>query len=241
LSKFDVILMRQGLCYCDRSCHVKCPPPKKLDLAGIERGFSYGPSGTYVKEPISYNGRPSYRKGSFRLYWRPESPSCSCCGSWNVADDNEQRFVCAFVKTDRVSPALAQTPWYVWDGQDYVIDEGISCEVIGPTPWKRPLHECQCCGGIPLHAGAMQCFMRRVAAALDEHQPKAFALLQAGTYEGTREEVEEFQSELEKAAERFNSTNSRIRATILRRQEKEDGTTVGHCCINGLLLSRSLE
>lgn len=91
-----------------------------------------------------------------------------------------------------------------------------------------------------MHASDMHRFMGRVAAMLDEHQPKAFALLQGGHYQGTRDEVEEFESELERAVARFNATSSRIHATILRKQHKEDDTTVGCCCISGVLLSPSL-
>jgi len=231
LPKFDVILMRQGLCYC-KDHSFECLPPEKLELAGIQgEDSSDGPSGTYVLEPVLRNGRPSYRRGKFVLHWRPP------CYDWIVVEDTPPHFVWANVVNDRGSPALAQTPWYVWDGKDYAINERVSCEVTGPKPWKRPPHACKCCGGISLHAAAMQSFMGRVAAVLDENQPKAFALLQGGHYQGTRHEVEEFELELERAAERFNSTNSRIIATILRKQKKEDGTTFGSCCINGLMLS----
>jgi hypothetical protein len=98
----------------------------------------------------------------------------------------------------------------------------------------------QCCGGISLNAGAIQSFMGRVAAMLDERQPNAFALLQGGLYQGTRGEVEELQSELQRAVNRYNWLNNGIRATVLRRQEKGDGTTSGFSCISGLLLSRSI-
>jgi len=155
-------------------------------------------------------------------------------------EDSPPHFVWANVVKDCGSPALAQIPWYGWDGKDYVIDESISCEVIGPSPWQRPPHACKCCGGISLGAAAMQSFMGRVAAVLDDHQPKAFALLQGGCYSGTRHDVEKFELELEKAAEHFNSTNHRILATILRKQEKKDRTTAGCCCVSGLLLSPSL-
>jgi len=236
--KFDVILMRQGLCYCqDHS--FECLPPEELHLAGVQgEESSDGPSGTYVLEPYFTYGRPSYRKGSFLLHWRPDSHD------WAVVEDNDQHYVWAKAVKDCGSPAVAQSPWYVWDGKDFVINKGISCELTGPTPWKRPPHACKCCAGISLHARAMQIFMGRVAAVLDEHQPKAFAFLLGGHYQGTRDEVDEFQLELERAAERFNSTNSRIRATILRKQEKEDGTTApgcyNWCCMSGLLISPSL-
>merc|ERR1712217_1025446 len=45
-SKFDVVLMRQGLCYCrDHSFH--CLPPQKLELIGLQGdGGSSEASGT---------------------------------------------------------------------------------------------------------------------------------------------------------------------------------------------------
>jgi hypothetical protein len=242
LSKFDVVLMRQGLCYC-HDPSFDCQPPRKLHVAGLQgNGLYNGPSsGTYFLEPDFRNGRPSYRRGGFLLHWRPEGPSRECgSGDWIVVGDDDERFIWANVVHDRGSPALAQNPWYVWDGNSYLVDEGVSCEVAGPVPWKRPPHACECCGGISLNAGAIQSFMGRVAAMLDERQPNAFALLQGGLYQGTRGEVEELQSELQRAVNRYNWLNNGIRATVLRRQEKGDGTTSGFSCISGLLLSRSI-
>lgn len=63
--------------------------------------------------------------------------------------------------------------------------------------------------------------MGRVAAVLDEQQPKAFALLHGGFYRGLREEVAELHRELETATERFNSTNSSALATVLRTKDQE--------------------
>jgi hypothetical protein len=78
--------------------------------------------------------------------------------------------------------------------------------------------------------------MERVAAVLDEKQSKAFALLHGGFYRGTRDEVEEFQVEMETAVERFNSTNSSINASVLSRQDVDEKTTPHWECIDGLLL-----
>lgn len=182
LSKFDVVLMRQGLCYC-HDPSFDCQPPRKLHVAGLQgNGACNGPSsGTYFLEPDFRNGRPSYRRGRFLLHWRPEGPSAECgSGDWIVVGDDDERFIWANVVHDRGSPALAQNPWWVWDGSQYLADEDVSCEVAGPVPWKRPPHACECCGGISLSAGAVQSFVGRVAALLDERRPRAFALLQGG-------------------------------------------------------------
>jgi hypothetical protein len=88
----------------------------------------------------------------------------------------------------------------------------------------------------------MQVFIKRVAALLDEHNPEAFALLHGGYYKGVPDEVEEFASELERAAEHFNSSKSYICASVLRRQDSrdtEDDPTRYWNQIDGLLLSVS--
>lgn len=68
----------------------------------------------------------------------------------------------------------------------------------------------------------MHRFIGRVEAVLDSHNPGAFALLHGGYYKGVPDEVEEFYMELEKAAERFNSSKAFFCASILRRQESRD-------------------
>jgi len=78
--------------------------------------------------------------------------------------------------------------------------------------------------------------MGRVAAVLNEEQPKAFALLHGGFYRGTREEVQGFQVELETAAEHFNSASSSVEAIVLRRQGMGEETTPYWNLIDGLLL-----
>eukprot|EP00854_Cymbomonas_tetramitiformis_P028313 gene28313-35073_t len=246
LEKFDIILMRQGLCYC-KDHSFDCLPPEKLEVTGVKGDGGCGedgPSGTYVLEPIFRNGRPSYKKGGrFVLYWRPH------LRDWVLEEydgfleemGHDWRFVWANVVKDCGIPACAQEPWHVWDGKTYVMDRGVSCAVKGP--WssyeRRPPHACKCCGGISLHAEAIESFMGRVAAVLDERQPKAFAFLHSGHYQGLQTEVKEFHSEMESAAERFNSTKTSFAATLLRKDGCEE-TTPYWQCIDGLLLSSRL-
>jgi hypothetical protein len=73
-----------------------------------------------------------------------------------------------------------------------------------------------------MDAAAIQSFMGRVSALLDEHNPGAFALLHGGYYKGVPDEVEAFYSELDWAAEHFNSSNACICASVLRRQESQN-------------------
>lgn len=241
-AKFDVVLMRQGLCYCqDQS--FDCRPPEKLILTGIEgRDGSDEPSGIYVLEPTRCNRRPFYRNGNFLLHWRPPRKG-KCYPDWAVVQDDETGNVWAYVCKDSGSPALAQAPWQVWDGKGFSSDPGVSCDVQGSCPWRRPPNACKCCAGISLNASAVQSFIGRVATVLDQRNPKAFALLHGGYYKGVADEVEEFHLELERAAEKFNSSRSCVCASVLRRQvsqDTEDDPTSYWNKIDGLLLSTSL-
>eukprot|EP00931_Biecheleriopsis_adriatica_P049291 TRINITY_DN2850_c0_g3_i1.p1 TRINITY_DN2850_c0_g3~~TRINITY_DN2850_c0_g3_i1.p1 ORF type:complete len:462 (+),score=62.66 TRINITY_DN2850_c0_g3_i1:55-1440(+) len=230
-SKFDVILMRQGLCYCEDHSFWTLPP-KQLNVSGVRGdGSSEGPSGTYDLELHLVNGRPSYRKGEFYLHWRPDN------SDWVVEEDHVN-YIWANVVKDCGNPALANSPWYAWDGKDYVIDWEVSCEVLDPyPPWRRRPHDCKCCGGIALNASSLRCFMKRVAAALDDHQPKSFALLHSGYYRGTEHEVEELHLEIERAVELFNSSSPSVLASSIRRQDEPAWATSYWNRIDGILLS----
>lgn len=237
-AKFDIVLMRQGLCYCEDHSF-DCLPPEKLILAGVRgEGNVGGPSGTYILEPGLFNDRPCYRNGKFLLYWRPHRYD------WVVVEDKGVNAgnVWANVCKDAGSPALAQGSWFVWDGKDFSINSGVSCRVAGSCPWRRPPQDCKCCAGFSLDAATLQGFIARVAAVLDEHNPRAFALLHGGYYKGVADEVEEFHLELETAAKWFNSSRSCMCASVLRRNDSrdtEDDPTHYWNQIDGLLLSTS--
>ena len=244
--KFDVIWMRQGLCYC-RDHSFDCLPPEKLEVTGVSpvcmKGAFVDYSGIYALEPRFRNGRPAYEKdGRFVLYWRPQPRADWVIEEYGSERGCDWRFIWANVCKDSGIPACAQAPWFVYNGKDYVIDTGVSCEVSGQwsSYGRHPPHTCKCCGGIPLHAEAIERFMGRVTAVLDEDQPKAFAFLHSGFYQGRREEVKAFYSEMESAAQRFNSTNTSFVATILRKQDACDKATPYWGRIDGLLLSPRL-
>lgn len=250
-AKFDVILMRQGLCYCeDRSFDVR--PPEMLQITGIKGEDGSGkPSGLYALGRNFINDRPCYRNGEFLLHWRPGKCSCcggGCCGGgdWAIVEDNERAYVWAKVNKDSGSPALAQASWWVWDeiANEYVSSMDVTCDVLGSCPWRRAPSACKSCAGISLDAATTQDFMRRVAAVMNKDNPNAFALLHGGYYKGVADEVQDFYLEVEKAAERFNLNNSCVCASVLRRpenQDAEDDPVRYWNQINGLLLSNSLE
>jgi len=234
-AKFDVVLMRQGLCYChDNSYHSR--PPQQLEVVGVKgKDASYAPSGMYTLERRFCNGRPSYRKGKFLLHWRPSRDD------WILVEDNASRFIWANAVKDCGNPALAHCAWWSWDGHEYVIDRDVSCELTDQhPPWRRPPCDCRCCGGISLNAEALHGFVRRVAAVLDEEQPKAFALLHSGYNSGCQDEVQELQSEFEKAADMFNydNLNPRLMASVIERPDGEWPTPYWKR-VDGLLLHPS--
>lgn len=212
---FDVVFMRQGLCYCqDRSFHHR--PPEALTMSGIEEeNISSGPSGTYFLERFFRHGRPSYRKGGFLLHWRPQQKD------W-VLEDSRTGYVWANVCKDCGSPALALEAWFKWNGKDFVTDGDVSCTVTGTCPWRCPASDCKCCAGISMCAATMHIFMTNVANVLNKDNPQAFAYLLGGLYTGTSDEVEGFYLEVEKATDHFNLMNSDMCAHVLRRQEDED-------------------
>ena len=93
--KFDIVLMRQGLCYC-KYHSFDCLPPEMLEVSGVNvKGKNDvcgdGPSGTYFLEPKFRNGRPAYTKGGgqFGLYWRPRPRF-----DW-VLEEHKTGFVCS--------------------------------------------------------------------------------------------------------------------------------------------------
>ena len=99
----------------------------------------------------------------------------------------------------------------------YTEDHDACCEVVGPLTWRRPPASRRCCGGVPGDAAALTAFLLRIASLLDRQQPRAFALLQSAWLNGTRDEVDELQAEVEEAVSRFNSAAGRgdLRATAL--------------------------
>lgn len=250
--KFDAVVMRQGLCFCE-DLSWESLPPETLEFIGLPSAIAgCNCCGGFVLQPSLFNGRPFYRRGEFLLFWRPnENYCCSCCpaGDWVVVGDHGSGDVYAYVRNDVGNPSVAREPWYVWDQKtcEYKVHYAVSCKLTAKPPWSRPANLRQCCAGIPLNAGKLLAFMQNVAMVLDETAPRAFALLHGGMYAGTRPEVKELHAELEEAVDSFNSgrwnvtefTKNNIVATTLK---KEKGEKVHYWEVfDGLLLSRKFQ
>mmetsp|Transcript_14036 Transcript_14036/g.25277 ORF Transcript_14036/g.25277 Transcript_14036/m.25277 type:complete len:433 (+) Transcript_14036:46-1344(+) len=245
--KFDAVVMRQGLCFCeDLSWEVI--PPKEVQIVGLQAIAGCQCCGTFILEPHLLNGRPCYKRGKFLLFWRPSEGCCSmgCCsgGDWAVVGDHGVGDALAFVRDDVGNPSLAREPWHVWDAKkwEFKVHYAVSCILMRKAPWSRPPSARRCCAGIPLHAKDMLSFMNNIAMMLDEDTPRAFALLHGGLYAGTQPEVNELHAELEEAVRLFNSehtSNGGILATTLKKSEAEKVHYWER--FDGLLLSRKLQ
>lgn len=226
--KFNAVVMRQGLCFCE-DLSWDALPPNQVHLVGMPAGvIGCNCGGLFVLEDY-YNGRPAYRRGELLLQWRlieDDFWAWALVGNYGYGD------ILAYVACDVGNPALAREAWLVWDRikHAYVVKFKVACELRSIPPWKREPKSCQCCAGISLHSNDIRSFMKNVAAVLDEAAPRAFALLHSGWYNGTRPEVQEFHSELEEAVQHFNSevsdaaepsTYGHILATILKKPNEK--------------------
>lgn len=238
--KFDAVVMRQGLCFCeDVSWYAH--PPHELNLL-CKMGSSMI-SGIYkLERELYYERRPAYRHGSFLLFWRPWA------ADWAIVSRNGFGEVFAFVEANVGSPALARDKWQVWDGCRFQADPGTYFDVVGTPAWKQAPSACKCCGGISLCAAAIGSFMDRVVSVLNEAQPKAFALLHGGLCAGTAQEVSEIHAELGKAVHAFNARASKSHlqgkcaflATLLEKQRQGVETVPFWERLDGILLMRMM-
>lgn len=250
--KFDAVVMREGLCFCqDLSWESK--PPGEVRLVGLPAHVAgRNCCGRFTLLPVLLNDRPAYSKGKLVLSWRPSEASscCGCGGVWAVAYLDRLDDILAYTEDNVGNPALAHEPWCIWDRkkQDHKVHDAIACKLIGKPPWCRPPSLCQCCAGISLHAEELLSFMNNVAMVLDEATPGAFALLHGGVYAGTQPEVKELHDELEEAVLLFNTkaldpaehtSDGSILATTLRKPKAEKAH-YGEF-LDGLLLSRKLQ
>jgi len=192
---FDVVLLRQGLCFCDDPS--KTSPTWPCQVV-VSRTQDSTVCGTYSLEPYLCEGRPSYRKGQCQLRWVHQRTE------WAVLDIGGGTWACA--RGDVGHPVLARGPWAVWDGQAHVNDPSfvVSLAQPGSPPWHRAPNERVCCCGVGGDSLSVLYLLQRVAAVLDTRQPHSFGLLHGAWTNGTKVEVDQLHFQIEEAARQFN-------------------------------------
>lgn len=205
---FDVVLVRQGLCFCDDPSKTSQTWPTEII---VSRAQHSAVCGIYQLEPWLCEGRPAYRKGPIVLQW--------CPLRWEWAALDAAGGAWAFVRGDVGHPVLARGPWTVWDGAGHVADASLTCELVqGAPPWQRPPPYRMCCCGVPGDSASVLGLLQRVAALLDPHQPHSFGLLHGAWTNGTRTEVQQLHQQLEEAVRLFNEVRQGVHAAALLRR-----------------------
>jgi len=192
---FDVVMVRQGLCFCDDPSKTSTTWPLEVQVTRAQDSVVCG---IYRLEPYLFEGRPQYRKGHCVLQW------CTARGEWAVQDVAGGTW--AYARGDVGHPVLARGPWAVWDGVNHVSDASFSCELAqhGEPPWKRPPQQRLCCCGVTGDCISVLHLLERVASVLDARQPHSFGLLHGAWTNGTKLEVEQLHQQIEEASRLFN-------------------------------------
>eukprot|EP00927_Polykrikos_kofoidii_P018226 TRINITY_DN18402_c0_g1_i1.p1 TRINITY_DN18402_c0_g1~~TRINITY_DN18402_c0_g1_i1.p1 ORF type:complete len:470 (-),score=82.70 TRINITY_DN18402_c0_g1_i1:137-1441(-) len=208
---FDIVLVRQGMCFCDDPSKVSTSWPREVSVS-IARDCVF--CGIYQLEMYLYEGRPAYRNGNCLLQWNQSRLEWAVMdvvggGTW------------AFARGDVGHPVLARGPWAVWDGTSHVNDRSFVCDLAPPgmlPPWHRRPPERLCCCGVPGDALSVLYLLQRIAAVLDVHQLHSFGFLHSSWTNGTRVEVDELHQQIAEAAWLFNERRSGVHvAAALRR------------------------
>lgn len=210
--RFDVVLLRQGLCFCDDPSKTSLAWPREVsvvceramnvavgDPAAVGMAALAATCGVYQLEPLLFEGRPSYRRGGCFLRW------CSSRLEWAILDSEGGAW--AYARGDLGHPALARGPWTVWDGTNHVVETTFSCNLVQPAstpPWQRPPSQRICCCGVPGDAGSVLQLLLRIATILDCRNPDSFCLLHGAWTNGTQTEVDQLHQQLEDAVRLFN-------------------------------------
>lgn len=97
--RFDVVLVRQGLCFCDDPSKTSATWPFEVC---ITRSHPCNICGIYTLEPFLFEGRPAYRKDHCVLQW------CTARVEWAVQDIAGGTW--AFARGDVGHPVLARGP-----------------------------------------------------------------------------------------------------------------------------------
>jgi len=207
--RFDAVLIRQGLCYCDDPSRFSTAWPCEVVLSCKKETFACG---VYRLEPALHHDRPAYRKEPLILQWSPTR------GEWEVVDADGGAW--AYAKADVGHPVLARGPWTIWDGKVHVSESSFSCELTeyGSPPWQRPVTQRVSCCGIPGDMNSVLRLLHRVVKVLDTRQPNSFGLLHGAWTNGARVEAEELHQQLEEAVKAFNRQRAGPHvAAVLRR------------------------
>ncbi|CAE7319033.1 unnamed protein product [Symbiodinium pilosum] len=158
---FDVVLLRQGLCFCDDPSKTSTAWPLEVSLSCTSCAncrASLSPDqlrvqdpasvrvtaicGVYRLEPFLCENRPAYRLGRCVLRWCPDRLE------WAVLDDADGG-AWAFARGDLGHPILSRGPWTVWDGQSRGLSTGsvasVPDEALLATRKVVILKEMDCC------------------------------------------------------------------------------------------------
>lgn len=216
--RFDVVLLRQGLCFCDDpskssaawppevavSCERASAAASKARLSGAAPAHAglvalAATCGLYRLEPMLHEGRPAYRRGNCVLQW------CPARLEWALLDADGGAW--AYARGDLGHPALARGPWTIWDGTNHITEATFACNLAQPSaspPWQRPPSQRICCCGVPGDATSVLQLLIRVSAVLDARNPDSFGLLHGAWTNGTQAEVEQLHQQLEDAVRLYN-------------------------------------
>lgn len=194
-TQFDVVLIRQGLCFCDDPSKTSPSWPPEVIVSRSQESVV---SGMYFLEPQLWEGRPAYRKGEIVLQW------CPARLEWAILDASGGAW--AYSRGDVGHPSLARAPWTVWDGTQHVSDASFTCDLAqqGAPPWHRPPGQRLCCCGVAGDSMGVLGLLHRVAAILDQRQPNSFALLHGAFTSGTKIEVDQLHDQIKEATWLYN-------------------------------------
>jgi len=194
---FDVVLVRQGLCFCDDPSKFSTSWPTEVHISSTQHNPACG---AYFLDPQLIEGRPAYRKDQCLLQWSPSRVE------WAVMDTAGGTW--AFARGDVGHPTLARGPWAVWNGQEHANDVNFVCNLAQPDqapPWQRPPNGRMCCCGIPGDTASLVGMLQRVASILETRHKDSFGLLHGAWTNGTKTEVEALHQQLEAAVSSYNS------------------------------------
>jgi len=207
--RFDAVLVRQGLCFCDDPSKLSSTWPIEVAVTQAQEGPVCG---IYQLEPFTHEGRPAYRKGNCVLQW------CPARGEWAILDESGGAW--AYARADVGHPVLARGPWNVWNGNAHVSDATFACNLAqyGTPPWQRPVSQRICCAGITGDMESVATLLLRISAVLDPYNFHSFALVHGAWTNGTRTEVDELHRHIEDASRLYNSQRRGPHvAAVLRR------------------------